>query len=177
MAIGTEPKNGDYARYVEDLVNRGKPAPGQVLADPPAAQSPRGMQRPTAGKTAAGTPAGIEPVSTRASKSPTDRPHASQPLPSAAGNGATLADLARKRRSGIRIAIIAILVAWVAVHMLINVLNRPEFDAGALVPVVFLLAVAAVLFAAARSARAAARKPPGRLPPLSTVDGRRRDTP
>lgn len=54
MALDGEPKDGDYVRYVERLVHRGMPAPGQVgrQADRRGAGGAAGMAGAAAGNTA-----------------------------------------------------------------------------------------------------------------------------
>jgi hypothetical protein len=153
MAIDGEPKNGDYARYVENLVNRGNPSPGQVLA--------RDTTTPPRPNT-------------------TTKAKAQPPFPAPqSGNTAniSLAAQAAKRKVSIGVMIVALAVVWIAARMALAVVNAPEFQAEDLAPAVFLLFFAGMLFRGALGLRADARKSPAQLPPLSTVAGRKANTP
>lgn len=175
MAIDGEPKNGDYARYVENLVNRGNPSPGQVLSKDtatPIPPSPGQVFNPgTVLKPAGTAPTAAQPRA--GGKADRTRP-ATSPVNTA---NSSLAAQAGKRKLSIGLMIVALAVAWIAARMALAVVNAPVFQAEDLVPAVFLLFFAGMLFRGARGLRADARKPQAKLPPLSTVAGRKTNTP
>ncbi|WP_427183420.1 hypothetical protein ACL598_15405 [Bordetella bronchialis] len=184
MAIDGEPKDGDYVRYIEALINRGQAAPGQVMgrargvpsASPPPSPgevvrdaAPAGAARdfpPGFGQPVPASPGIPRPFSwgrgagSKASSAPRDANPASD---------ATLAGRAARRRGAFAVAIVAIAIAWQAMRMLYDALRQPDFDPHALIPVAFLLVFAGMLWRAARSGRAQGKQPPARLPPLTTV--------
>ncbi|ARP82403.1 hypothetical protein CAL12_17315 [Bordetella genomosp. 8] len=153
MAIDGEPKDGDYVRYVEQLINRGQAAPGQVVAktrDP-----------------LSGTPTGAAPR-----VPPVPPSGAAPPVPPAGAaqeRNATLATRASTRRGAFAVTIVALAIGWQAVRMLFEALRRPGFDPHELVPVAFLVIFAGLLWRAARSQRKRAGQPLASLPPLTTI--------
>jgi hypothetical protein len=174
MAIDGEPKNGDYARYVERLINRGSPSPGQVLSKAdtaPTAPSPgevlyqknQKVQKANPGRTMAGD-GQAEPA--RAHPADLARPKA--------GND-TLAAQAVKRKISIGMTVVALVIAWSAVRMLVTAMNKPHFEMETIIPVAFLLVFAAMLYRGARGLRADARRPPRSLAPLSGMGSQRQD--
>lgn len=177
MAIDGGPKNGDYARYVEDLVNRGRPSPGQVLAKTDAASgtpSPGQVFKPSPKATPQDSGRAKGHAQTAAPAVAT--PHADTfASPAAATDNTSLAARAVKRRIGVGMTIAGLLAGWAGVRMLITAVHEPVFDAGELIPVAFLLVFAGMLFRGARSLRADSLKPARKLPPLSTSSGRKPD--
>jgi hypothetical protein len=169
MAIYSEPKNGDYARYIEELVHRGQAAPGQVMAKASATvQMPATPPSPgeVIPNVAQGTSKPAAPGKTAASRTAA----LPMPIPPAGQDaGATLAGRAGKRRSALAVTIVSLAIAWQAVRMLIEAVRRPDFDLHELVPVAFLLIFAGILWRAARGQRSRANQPPARLPPLTTI--------
>ncbi|OZI19334.1 hypothetical protein CAL26_17010 [Bordetella genomosp. 9] len=189
MAIDGEPKDGDYVRYVEQLINRGQAAPGQVVAKardalsgaatargarsaPGMAPSPGevvGKTRPTRQEAVKlDTQWGREPAA-----APAGAPSAAVPPMPPAGaaqaRNATLATRASTRRGAFAVTIVALAIAWQAVRMLFEALRRPGFDPHELVPVAFLAIFAGLLWRAARSQRKRAGQPLASLPPLTTI--------
>jgi hypothetical protein len=174
MAIDGEPKNGDYARYVERLINRGSPSPGQVLSKAdtaPVAPSPgevlyqrnQKTQKTNPGRTMAGD-----------SQRDTARANPADLAKQKAGSD-TLAAQAVKRKISIGMTLVALVIAWSGVRMLVTAMQRPHFELETIIPVAFLLVFAAMLFRGARRLSADARKPPRALAPLAGMGGQRQD--
>jgi hypothetical protein len=174
MAIDGEPKDGDYVRYVEQLINRGNAAPGQVVAQrgipavPAPAPSP-GEVISNASKSADKSGTLWKTLSERTNATPSSAPPATGSEPTA---NATLASAASKRRGAFAVALVSIAIAWQAIRMLFEALRQPYFDAHELLPAAFLLVFAGILWKASRSQRTRARQIPGRLQPLSTIANR-----
>lgn len=182
MPIDGEPKDGDYVRYVERLINRGQAAPGQVVAQTRGATAMPATPAP--GEVIPNTSTGVskpgniwKAVMGQAATTP------SAPATSAATNSgsatnnestadATLATRAAGRRGSFAAALISIAVVWQAMRLLFEALRRPDFNMHELLPVFFLLVLAGVLWKAFRAQRARANQTPGRLPPLTTISKR-----
>jgi hypothetical protein len=179
MSIDGEPANGDYVRYIDELINRGQPAPGQVIVQP------RGIaataSRPGPGEVVVTPPRGISmpQVPWKRGTVQAESKAAEPPVAGATGAQTTLAGRTTKRRGAVAVAIVALAILWQAVRMLITALNQPQIDWNDLVPVAFLFVFAAMLWQAGRGQRAAAKQPPGRLPPLTTIpkNGKARPAP
>jgi hypothetical protein len=186
MAIDGEPKDGDYVRYVEQLINRGQAAPGQVVAKgrdalsgatasndswsvPGTAPAPGevvGNPRPVRqDKPKLNVPWGRDP----APNAPGDRATAAPPMGGGPAGNPTLATRASTRRGAFAVTIVALAIAWQAVRMLFEALHRPGFDPQDLVPVAFLIIFAGLLWRAARGQRKRADRPMTPLPPLTTI--------
>ncbi|AOB31811.1 hypothetical protein AKI39_15525 [Bordetella sp. H567] len=172
MAIDGEPKDGDYVRYVEKLINRGQAAPGQVVGktrDGAAAPLPP----PSPGEVVRDTsPAVRNPGANRGRGTAADArgaPAGTPPRKDAQGADATLAARTTRRRGAVAVTLVALAIAWQAVRMLFDALRQPGFDPHDLVPVAFLAIFAGLLWRAARSQRTRADQALARLPPLTTI--------
>lgn len=168
MAIDGEPKDGDYVRYIETLINRGQAAPGQVIGK---------ARGPAAGPAHLPSPGEVPRDAKPAAAARTNRPWGRTPspaTPSPAQDAAqqadtTLAARAVRRRGALAVTLVALAIAWQAVRMLFEALRQPAFDPHELVPVAFLLIFAGMLWRAARSQRTRADQALPRLPPLTTI--------
>jgi hypothetical protein len=174
MAIDGEPKDGDYARYIDTLVNRGAPPPGQVMNQGlPTRETPSPGQvlpekSPRTGKTTnadSGKPA--MPAKTKAA------PSAAAPA-NAAARSTTLAAQAGKRKLSTGVALVALVIGWHAVRMIVGALEQRPIQPDQVIPGAFLLLFALMLFRISRRVRADSRRPPGPLAPLPTLDGKSR---
>ena len=140
MAQAGEPKNGDYARYVEELSNRS--------AAPAAPAAPVGQAQTTP---------------------PTGSPGSTYTPEASGQDSVTLASRSRGRGIKAVMTIAAILVALAGLRALGALFEGPDFDVGDLIPALFLFACAFMLFkgAAGISSSRTLRLP--KLPPLTTV--------
>lgn len=183
MAIDGEPKDGDYVRYVEQLINRGQAAPGQVIAGTRGTRSGDASSMPGTGASPGAVVRDARPGRQdelklnvpwgRSTAPATTAPGATAPPVPPAGapqaGDTTLAARASKRRGAFAVTIVALAIAWQAVRMLFEALHRPGFDPQDLVPVAFLIIFAGLLWRAARSQRKRAGQPLASLPPLTTL--------
>jgi hypothetical protein len=168
MAIDGEPRNGDYVRYIDELIHRGQPSPGQVVAQ--TATGRPAVPAPSPGQIIAPEPRGIAMPDIR--KLLTARGRTSAATPPATGTPApdtTLAAKAAQRRGALAAAIVALAIVWQAIRMLIAALEQPHVDWNDMVPVAFLLVFAGMLWRASRSQRKRAGQAATRLPPLTTA--------
>lgn len=162
MAIDGEPRNGDFARYIENLTRAGGATPGQVPDKRAAARTapPPVPPAPSTGPSGSlsGAPWG------KSSKPSTQY----QPAPAAPGQedaaSMTLARQATQRKIGIVLTIGGILAGWAAVRIIFQALRGPGFDLDEAMPAIFLAFFAFMLFKAAGRARNPRNKAP--LPPL-----------
>ncbi|OZI61255.1 hypothetical protein [Bordetella genomosp. 11] len=169
MAIDGEPKDGDYVRYIEKLVNRGQAAPGQVLGKAGHA-GPSPLPPPSPGEVVRDAPpAARRPAAAWGRGAASATPASAPSRDTAPPAQDTLAARAGKRRGALAVTIVGLAIAWQALRMLFQALRQPEFDPQDLVPVAFLLIFAGMLWRAARSQRTRAGQPPARLPPLTTI--------
>ncbi len=159
MAIDGEPRDGDYARYIENLTRTGGATPGQVA------------DKRKVSRTAAPPPPSKPAPSSSGSGSLSGAPwgnSSAQPAPAAPGQddaaSMTLARQATQRKIGVVLTIGGILAGWAAVRILFQALRGPGFDLDEAMPAVFLAFFAFMLFKAAGSARNPRGKAP--LPPL-----------
>jgi hypothetical protein len=168
MAIDGEPRNGDYARYIDELIHRGQPSPGQV--SPQSGITRQATPMPSPGEVIAPEPRGIAMPDIRKMLTARGRTDAAKP-PTADAPAAdtSLAAKAAQRRGALATAIVALAIVWQAIRMLIAALEQPRIDWDDMVPVAFLLVFAGMLWRASRSQRKRAKQPPGRLPPLTTT--------
>lgn len=169
MAIDLEPKDGDFARYIENLSRAGGATPGKVpekrraspqaTATVPTPPATTGGSLSTAhwGNTASPYPTASAPSSTA----------------SADAADASLAQRAKQRKIGIILTIAGILAGWAAVNIAFRALRAPHFELDELVPAVFLAFFALMLLKAAGSARKPRATPLGKLPPLKTSSYRK----
>ncbi|MBC9903375.1 MULTISPECIES: hypothetical protein [Achromobacter] len=158
MAIDGEPRNGDFARYVENLTRAGGASPGQVPdkrtdsrpAAPPPPASPS--------ETLSGAPWG----------KPAPPPLQSRQAPTAPGQTdaaeVSMARQATQRKIGVILTVGGILAGWAGARIIFEALRGPGFDLDEAMPAVFLFFFAMMLFKAARNARNPRNKTP--LPPL-----------
>lgn len=174
MAIDSEPKNGDFARYIENLTRAGGVTPGRVPDKREASRwTPASAPAPA-------PPAANEPLSTapwgKAAPPPMQSmPGAPMPVPGQEESGAvSMAQRARRRRIGIVLTIGGMLAGWAAVRIAFEALQRSEFELDALMPAVFLAFFAFMLFKAASGARNPRKSQLQKLPPL-TPSSRRKD--
>lgn len=163
MPLHGEPKNGDFAKYVESL-GRGGPPPGQVLPD--ASERPgKRLGLPSWGR-ARGKGVDLPtPTSPPASPLPTPMPpgaqrDSQQPAP-------TLAARAGKRRLAFGLTVASVLLFWQAAGMLMSASTLP-FAIENYIPALFLGGVALMLLKAARDARSKAAGQP--LPRYGRLD-------
>ena len=186
------PPDGDYARYIEALVNGGASAPGAVRgaarrafrAPPQGSDGPVGpgnrslpadaawpIPVPASDNAAARTEAArrrVPPVTT-----PPVRGPAPSGLPQRDGD-LTLAAQADRRRNSAGMFIVAIALAITGLRMLYGAMQEPVFDAEDLIPGGFLLFFAVVMLRGARAVRSRPQGPGAKLPPLSTIAPPRR---
>lgn len=170
MAIDMEPKNGDFARYVENLSRAGGATSGQVSRREPA--------RPASAPV---PPATSEPLSAaswgKASPSMQPMPGAAMPAPGVPGQEdagtVSMAKRARQRKIGIVLTIGGILAGWAAARIAFDALRRPEFELDALMPAIFLAFFAFMLFKAASSARNGRKSRLETLPPFKPSSHRK----
>ncbi|CAM3465524.1 hypothetical protein [Bordetella flabilis] len=168
MAIDGEPRNGDYARYIDELIHRGQPSPGQV--SPQTGTARPASPTPSPGEVTAPEPRGIAMPDIRKMLTARSRTNAAKPSTAdAPAADTTLAAKAAQRRGALATAIVALAIVWQAIRMLVAALERPQVDWNDMVPVAFLLVFAGMLWRASRSQRKRAKQAPTRLPPLTTA--------
>lgn len=182
MAIDSEPKDGDFARYIENLTRAGGATPGRVPDKREATrQAHPGVATPVP------APVTSDSLSTapwgntgKTSPSRTTPPPRSANAPGASAPGSTtpadagevsMAQRARQRKIGVVLTIGGILAGWSAVNIAFRALRSPQFDLDELMPAVFLAFFAVMLLKAAGGAR---KRPMGKLPPLKNT-GYRKD--
>lgn len=164
MAIDGEPRNGDFARYIENLTGAGGATPGQVPGK-------RADSRPSASPVPPPPPAPA-PRSDTLSSAPWGNsappPLQSQQAPTVPGHedagAASLARHATQRKIGVILTVGGILAGWAAVRIIFEALRGPGFDLNEAMPAIFLVFFAIMLFKAARNARNPRNK--AALPPL-----------
>ncbi|MGW9063902.1 MULTISPECIES: hypothetical protein [Achromobacter] len=174
MAIDAEPKNGDFARYIEELTNAKGASPGRIA-------SRRETRRQTA-PVAVPMPVAVPPSPTpgslsdapwgnTASPSPRARSASEAPLATFPGQpdeaNITLARQARSRKIGAVLTVAGIMAGWAAANIAFRAFHSPRFELDELMPAVFLAFFAFMLFKAASSARNPRKSPLNKLPPLT----------
>ncbi|ARP94622.1 hypothetical protein [Bordetella genomosp. 13] len=187
MALPGEPKNGDFASYVESLSRNGGPAPGQVLQPVPREQRPRepapkpaarsaaaAAAKPSGGPDASGWGRSDKPAPA-ATATPLPAPARGTPGGFADGSPAAqqLARVSSHRRVALILTLAAVALCWSAFATVIEAMNRQPRQVEDFFPAVFLTFVALMLFKAASRLRAKARE--GVLPkygPLETLTRR-----
>lgn len=178
MAIYGEPKNGDFVRYIETL-NRQTGSPGQVLPRQrnakPNARQKAATQADTQesvysynSREQAKTPV-YSPDPDTSSTSYTRHTPPGSTRESDDEASTTLAARSGQRHLSLGLGIAGAVALWNAVHRLITAINTRSLDLDSMVPVVFLLICAWMLFKGARGARQKQNKPLAKLPPLTTV--------
>lgn len=174
MAIDLEPKNGDFARYIENLTRAGGVTPGRV-------PDKREASRQASSKVAVPVPPPVTsdslstaPWGNTASRTPPPPSHAQAPGSTAQSDTgeASMAQRARLRKIGIVLTVCGILAGWSAVNIAIRAFRSPQFELGELMPAVFLGFFAFMLLKAAGNARKP-RNGMGKLPPLKTSSYRK----
>jgi hypothetical protein len=171
MAIDGEPKNGDYARYIDNLVNRGTLPPGQVIPQglpPLETPSPGQVLSEKSRNTARTASTGGGKPAAAAKTAPTA---GAGPANAAAGSN-TLAAQAGKRKFSTGIALVAVVIGWHAIRMIAGAFEQRPLQPEHVIPGAFLLLFAVMLFRISRRVRADSRQPPGPLSPLPTLKGK-----
>ncbi|SOE49022.1 hypothetical protein [Orrella dioscoreae] len=196
MAFEGEPRNGDYAAYIDKLVNSGSRAPGQVLRE---LDSIAGKARhDTRGHTRARSrwedddvldaspwpalpPANPAPAPVPAAQPPreavqpvtweTPAPGATTPAPAAEAPD-TLASRNRAQRRSLGGLLVGGILALFGLNKVIVAMAN---DGDGLVGGIFLLVFAWTFLRMGSKDKAGARKPLMKLPPLSTIA--RKDAP
>jgi len=179
MAIDMEPKNGDFARYVENLSRAGGASPGRV---PDKAETRRQASAPVA--TPSAPPSGsakdsLYDLTWGKSAPPPLQSRRAEPAPLVGVPGqedaatVSMAKRARQRKLGIFLTIAGAIAGWAAVNIAFKALRSPHFDLDELMPAVFLAFFAFMLFKAASGARDPRKQPLGKLPPLKTTSYRK----
>jgi len=179
MALPQEPKNGDFASYVEALSRGGGRAPGEVGA-PTRAPGAKGWGRSApAGET--GDPwtplpgRSTTPHIPAQAQHPAPGPQASPAFePPWSGNTAPdaapqpLAARGAQRRISVIMALVSLVVAWVALGRLVEAINHRPFAFENLIPGLFLAAFAFMIYKASRQSRNKAAR--GELPRYGKLD-------
>lgn len=169
MAIDLEPKDGDFARYIENLSQAGGVTPGKVPEKRRAsaqATATVAVPAPATGDSLSTAPWG----NTASPRSSAGAPGATAPSDAA---DASLAGRARQRKVGIILTIGGVLTGWAAVNIAFRALRALHFELDQLMPAVFLAFFAFMLLKAAGSARKPRGMSPGKLPPLKTSSYRK----
>lgn len=174
MAIDSEPKNGDFARYVENLTNAGGATPGRVSTKRDAtrqATAPATVPASTSDSLST-APWGKAATPPLRPKPDTRAPGSTAPAQADEG-AASLARRARQRKLGAVLTIVGILAGWAAVNIGFRAFRSPQFNLDDLVPAVFLGFFAFMLIKAAGAARNPRKTPLEKLPPLKTSSHRK----
>ncbi|CAB3852139.1 hypothetical protein [Achromobacter mucicolens] len=174
MAIDAEPKNGDFARYIEELTSAGGASPGRIASrrDARRQTSPVTVPIPVAAPPSP-TPGSLSeaPWANTASSAPRSRSASQAPLATAPGQpdeaNITLARQAGRRKLGVVLTVAGIMAGWAAANIAFRALQSPRFELDELMPAIFLAFFAFMLFKAARGARNPRKTPLNKLPPLT----------
>lgn len=176
MAIDAEPKNGDFARYIEELTSAGGTSPGRIASrrDARRQTAPVAVPMPVAAPPSP-TPGSLSdsPWGNTASPSPSARSRSASEAPLATFPGQpdeaniTLARQARSRKIGAVLTVAGIMAGWAAANIAFRAFHSPRFELDELMPAVFLAFFAFMLFKAASSARNPRKSPLNKLPPLT----------
>ncbi|MFY0479317.1 hypothetical protein [Achromobacter marplatensis] len=167
MAIDLEPKNGDFARYIENLTNAGGITPGRVPDKRETARQAAAPVPPPASEPLSTAPWGKPAPPPLQSRRDAASPGSTAPVQNDEGT-VSMARLARQRKIGAILTIAGILAGWAAVTIGFRVLRSPQFDLDALVPAIFLGFFAFMLIKAAGAARKPGKALLGKLPPLKS---------
>lgn len=180
MAIDMEPKNGDFARYIENLSRAGGATPGRV---PSKAETRRQAAAPVATPMPASPPAPSQDSLNdlawgKTAPPPLQSRRADNVAPTVApgqtdAEAVSLAKRARQRKQGIFLTIAGAVAGWAAVNVAFKALHAPRFDLDDFMPAVFLGFFALMLFKAASGARDPRKRPLEKLPPLKTSSYRK----
>ncbi|WP_417218967.1 hypothetical protein [Achromobacter spanius] len=171
MAIDLEPKDGDFARYIENLSRAGGVTPGKVPEKGRASRQasvavPVPVPAPASGDSLSTAPWGNTAPPSRSTGSP------GSTAPSDAAE-ISMAQRARQRKFGVILTVGGVLAGWAAANIAFRVLRTPHFELDELMPAVFLGFFAVMLLKAAGNARKARGTPLGKLPPLKTSSYRK----
>jgi hypothetical protein len=174
MAIDAEPKNGDFARYIEELTSAGGTSPGRIASRRDARRQTAPLSTPTPVAPPPSSPPGSlsdAPWGNTASSSSRSRTASPAPVATIPGQpdeaGITLARRARQRKIGAVLTVAGIMAGWAAANIAFRAFHSPRFELDEFVPAVFLAFFAFMLFKAAGSARNPRKTPLDKLPPLS----------
>lgn len=174
MAIDAEPKNGDFARYIEELTRAGGSTPGRM-----ASRRDARIPTPAPAVPPPVTPGSLSDAPWGATPPPASRSRTAQPAPMATTPGQpdqatlTLAQQARRRKVGVILTVAGIMAGWAAVNIGFRALHSPHFELDELMPAVFLAFFAFMLFKAASGARNPRKTPLDKLPPLKSSSYRK----
>ena len=173
MAIDAEPKNGDFARYIEELTRAGGATPGR---SPSRRDARRQASAPAAPPSA--TPGSLSDApwgNTGPAPLPSRAPVATAPgQPDEVSM--TLARRARQRKIGAVLTVAGIMAGWAAANIAFRALHSPQFELDEFMPAVFLAFFAFMLFKAASGARNPRKTPLEKLPPLTPSSYRKDGT-
>lgn len=175
MPTHHEPRNGDYAAYVEQLSNRGANAPGQIIKPASGRKKRRLDPDPFDGQTSGSMgPGSVDSILQRPASPSSASPYAAAPLPAGPGKDApdTLASASKRRFAGLGIYVIVAVLFIQAFTMLIDAIEYGREDIDDYLPSLFLAAFAYVMLKAGRAARRQGRQAPKPLPPLSTISSK-----
>lgn len=176
MAIDMEPKNGDFARYIENLSRAGGATPGRV---PSKAETKRQAAMPAPTPSPAPDQGSLNDLTWGKTAPPPLQSRRADSVPPAVAPGQTdaeavsLAKRARQRKQGIFLTIAGAVAGWAAVNVAFKALHAPRFDLDDFMPAVFLGFFALMLFKAASGARDPRKRPLEKLPPLKTSSYRK----
>ena len=176
MAIDMEPKNGDFARYIENLSRAGGATPGRV---PSKAETKRQAAMPAPTPSPAPDQGSLNDLTWGKTAPPPLQSRRADSVPPTVAPGQTdaeavsLAKRARQRKQGIFLTIAGAVAGWAAVNVAFKALHAPRFDLEDFMPAVFLGFFALMLFKAASGARDPRKRPLEKLPPLKTSSYRK----
>ncbi|QVQ27520.1 hypothetical protein [Achromobacter deleyi] len=171
MAIDSEPKNGDFARYIENLTRAGGATPGQVSGQREAsrrASAPVAAPVPTATSESLST----APWGKAAPPPMQSMPGVSVPGQEDAG-AVSMARRARQRKIGIVLTIGGMLAGWAAVRIAFEAMRHSDYNLDTLMPAIFLALFAFMLFKAGSGARNPRKSRLETLPPLKPSSHRK----
>lgn len=175
MTIDRDPKNGDFARYIDNLSRAGGSMPEPLSGK---AETKRQTSAPFATATPAPSRKSLNDPTWGKAASPPPSPQA-EPAPQAAAEQketgtVSLAQHARQRKKGVFLTLLGAGSAWIALDIVLKALRAPYFELRNLIAAVFFGFFALMLFKAAKDVRAPRRRPLEKLPPLKTSSYRKK---
>ncbi|CAB3628933.1 MAG: hypothetical protein E2602_10950 [Achromobacter sp.] len=171
MAIDMEPKDGDFARYIENLSRAGGVTPGRV---PSKAEAKRQATAPAPVPVAVPSQDSLNDLTWGKTAPPPLQSRSADTIPDQSeAEAVSLAKRARQRKQGIFLTIAGAVAGWAAVNIAFTALRAPRFDLDDFMPAVFLGFFALMLFKAAGGARNPRKRPLEKLPPLKTSSYRK----
>lgn len=174
MRFDGEPKDGDFVRYIEMLNREAGGTPGAV-PKPKRNGFKLSLPKPAWGRDDAdSTSAPANPRTSQPRANKTVTPGATREDDDTSAT--TLAARSSQRHLSLGLGIAAVVALWSALHKLFEAISTHTLDLDALVPVIFLLVCAGMLFKGARGVRQKADRPAPPLPPLTTVPKGRKPT-